>query len=216
MPVFALPEDEIIFPNPNLASKDGLLAVGGDLSVERLILAYQNGIFPWFSEGEPILWWSPNPRFVLFAENLKISKSMQQVLRSNKFEVTINQSFEQVIRNCQAVKRTGQNSTWITEDIIQSYCNLHKLGIAHSVEVWEKQVLVGGLYGLIMGKCFFGESMFSKVSNASKTGFITWVQKLKAENFRLIDCQIYSEHLESLGAENIDRKEFLRLVHENL
>jgi leucyl/phenylalanyl-tRNA--protein transferase len=216
MPVFALPEDEIIFPNPNLARKDGLLAVGGDLSVERLILAYQNGIFPWFSEGEPILWWSPNPRFVLFAENLKISKSMQQVLRSNKFEVTINQSFEQVIRNCQAVKRTGQNSTWITEDIIQSYCNLHKLGIAHSVEVWEKQVLVGGLYGLIMGKCFFGESMFSKVSNASKTGFITWVQKLKAENFRLIDCQIYSEHLESLGAENIDRKEFLRLVHENL
>ncbi len=214
MPIFALTEDEIIFPNPELADKSGLLAVGGDLSTERLLLAYQNGIFPWFSKGEPILWWSPNPRFVLFPKNLKISKSMQQVLRSNKFRVTINQDFENVIANCQNIKRSGQNSTWITEDIIASYTALHQLGIAHSVEVWENDILVGGLYGLIMGKCFFGESMFSKVSNASKVGFISFVKKLEAENFELIDCQIHSEHLESLGAAMIKRKYFLELIRK--
>jgi leucyl/phenylalanyl-tRNA--protein transferase len=213
MPIFALPDDEIIFPDPNLASRDGLLAIGGDLSVERLLLAYNHGIFPWFSEGEPIMWWSPNPRFVLFPDKLKISKSMQQVLRSNKFEVTTNQDFENVIRNCQHVKRTGQNSTWITEDIISSYTELHKLGVAHSVEVWENKKLVGGLYGLIMGKCFFGESMFSTVSNASKTGFISFVKQLQAQDFQLIDCQIHSEHLESLGAEMITRKKFLALLN---
>jgi leucyl/phenylalanyl-tRNA--protein transferase len=212
MPIFALPEDEIIFPNPELADESGLLAVGGDLSCDRLILAYKNGIFPWFSDGEPILWWSPNPRFVLFPKKLKISKSMQQVLKSNKFEITVNKNFENVIQNCQNIKRSGQDSTWITEDIIQSYTDLHKLGIAHSVEVWENNVLVGGLYGLIMGKCFFGESMFSKVSNASKAGFITFVKKLQLENFELIDCQIHSEHLESLGAEMITRKAFLSLI----
>ncbi len=213
MPIFALPDDEIIFPDPNLASRDGLLAIGGDLSVERLLLAYNHGIFPWFSEGEPIMWWSPNPRFVLFPDKLKISKSMQQVLRSNKFEVTTNQDFENVIRNCQHIKRTGQNSTWITEDIISSYTELHKLGVAHSVEVWENSKLVGGLYGLIMGKCFFGESMFSTVSNASKTGFISFVKQLQQQNFQLIDCQIHSEHLESLGAEMITRKKFLALLN---
>lgn len=213
MPIFALPDDEIIFPDPNLASRDGLLAIGGDLSVERLLLAYNHGIFPWFSEGEPIMWWSPNPRFVLFPDKLKISKSMQQVLRSNKFEVTTNQDFENVIRNCQHIKRIGQNSTWITEDIISSYTELHKLGVAHSVEVWENKKLVGGLYGLIMGKCFFGESMFSTVSNASKTGFISFVKQLQAQNFQLIDCQIHSEHLESLGAEMITRKKFLALLN---
>ncbi len=213
MPIFALPDDEIIFPDPNLASRDGLLAIGGDLSVERLLLAYNHGIFPWFSEGEPIMWWSPNPRFVLFPDKLKISKSMQQVLRSNKFEVTTNQDFENVIRNCQHIKRTGQNSTWITEDIISSYTELHKIGVAHSVEVWENKKLVGGLYGLIMGKCFFGESMFSTVSNASKTGFISFVKQLQAQNFQLIDCQIHSEHLESLGAEMITRKKFLALLN---
>lgn len=213
MPIFALPDDEIIFPDPNLASQDGLLAIGGDLSVERLLLAYNHGIFPWFLEGEPIMWWSPNPRFVLFPDKLKISKSMQQVLRSNKFEVTTNKDFENVIRNCQHTKRTGQNSTWITEDIIFSYTELHKLGVAHSVEVWENKKLVGGLYGLIMGKCFFGESMFSTVSNASKTGFISFVKQLQAQDFQLIDCQIHSEHLESLGAEMITRKKFLALLN---
>lgn len=211
MAIYILPEDEIIFPKQDTAN-DGLLAVGGDLSTERLIFAYKNGIFPWFEKGQPILWWCPEMRFVLFPQKLKVSKSMQKVLRDTTFTVTFNQNFSEVIKNCQVVKREGQHGTWITPEMIKAYTKLHKLGIAHSVEVWKNEVLVGGLYGLIMGKCFFGESMFSKESNASKTGFITFVKHLQERGIELIDCQIHSEHLESLGAELIPRKDFLNLL----
>jgi leucyl/phenylalanyl-tRNA--protein transferase len=211
MNLFFIPDGKIIFPDPETA-QDGLLAVGGDLSPERLIFAYRNGIFPWFSEEDPILWWCPEQRFVLFPEKLKVSKSMEQVLRSKKFTVTTNKDFEGVIRNCATAKRVGQESTWITEDMIAAYIDLHQLGVAKSVEVWQNEVLVGGLYGILMGKCFFGESMFSLQSNASKMGFITFVRQLAQQGVELIDCQIYSEHLESLGAELIARKSFLALI----
>ena len=185
-----------------------MLAIGGDLSSERLILAYKNGIFPWFSLGEPILWWSPNPRFVLFPEKLKVSKSMKQVLRKSDFEITINQDFERVINACAKTKRNGEHGTWITKAMIDAYINLHHLGFATSVEVWLHNQLVGGLYGVDLGNgVFCGESMFSTMSNASKVGFIKFIQNT---NYKLIDCQVYTEHLESLGAEQIERGEFMK------
>ncbi len=200
--------EDIIFPQVHLADDDGLLAIGGDLSSERLILAYKNGIFPWFSLGEPILWWSPNPRFVLFPEKLKVSKSMKQVLRKSDFEVTINQDFERVINACAKTKRNGEHGTWITKAMIDAYINLHHLGFATSVEVWLHNQLVGGLYGVDLGNgVFCGESMFSTMSNASKVGFIKFIQNT---NYKLIDCQVYTEHLESLGAEQIERGEFMK------
>lgn len=214
MPIFWL-SDKLAFPAQHLAEPDGVLALGGDLSPERLILAYKHGIFPWYNEGEPIIWWSPNPRFVLFPANLKVSKSMRQVLRRQIFTVTFDQDFRAVMENCQQSKRRGQSGTWITEEMLTAYCNLHDLGYAHSVEVWQEGTLVGGLYGISLGKCFFGESMFAKVSNASKTGFITLVRKLQARGFKLIDCQTHSNHLESLGANFIPRKDFLRLLKVN-
>ena len=177
MPVFWLTEEHI-FPHPELANEEGILAVGGDLHPERLLLAYQNGIFPWYSPGEPIIWWSPDPRFVLFPGNLKVSKSMKQILRKEVFKVTINKAFREVMRQCQKTKRKGQAGTWITDEMINSYAKLHWKGIAHSVEVWENDELVGGLYGVSFGKCFFGESMFSHKSNASKAGFLTLVKVL--------------------------------------
>lgn len=199
--------EDIIFPDARLADQDGLLAIGGDLAPERLIAAYKSGIFPWFSVGEPILWWSPNPRFVLFPKKLKISKSMKQVLHNSDFTVTTNQDFESVIHACAKTKRRGEHSTWITQSMIEAYIQLHHLGVATSVEVWLHNELVGGLYGVDLGNSMFcGESMFSKVSNASKVGFITFIQNT---NYKLIDCQVYTEHLESLGAEEIDRDEFL-------
>jgi leucyl/phenylalanyl-tRNA--protein transferase len=209
--IYVLPNNEIVFPNQETAN-DGLLAIGGDLSTERLIFAYQNGIFPWFEKGQPILWWCPEMRFVLFPDKLKVSKSMQKVLRDATFTVTFNQKFSEVIKHCRIIKREGQQGTWITPEMIAAYTKLHKLGIAHSVEVWREGQLVGGLYGLIMGKCFFGESMFSQQSNASKVGFITFVKHLQEKGIELIDCQIYSEHLESLGAELIPRANFLDLL----
>lgn len=214
MPIFWLTK-KLVFPSPHLAEPDGVLALGGDLSPKRLLLAYQHGIFPWYNEDEPIMWWSPNPRFVLFPENLKVSKSMRQVLRRQIFEVTFDKDFRGVITGCQRTKRSGQFGTWITEAMLEAYCNLHDLGYAHSVEVWQDNQLVGGLYGISLGKCFFGESMFTTVSNASKTGFITLVRKLQARDFKLIDCQTHSNHLESLGAQFITREQFLKFLATN-
>lgn len=205
--------EELIFPPVHLANEDGLLAIGGDLSSERLILAYKSGIFPWFNQGEPIIWYSPNPRMVLFPHKLKISKSMRQIIRKNDFEVTFNKNFEEVISNCKNINRKKQKGTWITNEMQQAYINLHKQGVAKSVEVWLDNELVGGLYGIDLGNVFCGESMFSKISNASKIAFIYLVQKLEKEKYQLIDCQVYNSHLESLGAEEIQREEFLKYLH---
>lgn len=201
---------ELSFPEPSKASKDGLLAIGGDLSVARLLLAYKSGIFPWFAKGEPILWWSPNPRFVLFPEKLKVSKSMQQILRNKDFVVSVNTHFNEVITECSRAKRSGHAGTWITSEMIEAYNKLHELGYAKSVEVWLKGELVGGFYGVDLNNgVFCGESMFTKVSNASKVGFITFLQNT---NYKLIDCQVYTNHLESLGAEEISRSDFLNYL----
>lgn len=198
---------DLWFPPVTQADEDGLLAIGGDLSVPRLLLAYQSGIFPWFEGNQPILWWSPDPRFVLFPENLKVSKSMKQVLRNANFTVSINQDFNQVITECSIAKRNGQSGTWITESMIMAYNELHQAGYAKSVEVWQEGELVGGFYGVDLGNgVFCGESMFAKVSNASKVAFITFIQNT---DYQLIDCQVYTNHLERLGAEDISRDVFM-------
>ena len=199
-----------IFPLPELADKDGLLAFGGDLSTERLILAYQNGIFPWFSDDSPILWWSPNPRFVLFPDNLKISKSMKKFLKKTNYKVTFDTAFRDVILNCASLRE--KDGTWITKEMQDAYCKLYELNLAHSVEVWDNDELIGGLYGVSLGKCFFGESMFSKKDNGSKTGFITLVNFLRNNGFVIIDCQVHTNYLESLGAEHIPRNNFLKII----
>jgi leucyl/phenylalanyl-tRNA--protein transferase len=201
--------EELWFPPVEKADKHGILAIGGDLSVERLILAYQSGIFPWFSDDEPIVWWSPNPRFVLYPSKLKISKSMKQILKKGDYKVTLDKAFPEVILNCRQIKREGQGGTWITHDMTAAYNRLHLAGYAHSVEVWQGKQLVGGLYGVSLGSCFFGESMFSKVSNASKIGFITLVGELQERGFPLIDSQVYTHHLETLGAEEIPRQRYI-------
>lgn len=202
------------FPSIEEANEDGLLAIGGNLSVKRLLDAYNNGIFPWYDKSQPVMWWSPDPRMVLFPENLKVSKSMKQLLRKNIFRVTFNEDFEAVINNCAAINREGQYGTWITREMKNSFINLHELGIAQSVEVWQDEELVGGLYGIYLKdkKMFCGESMFAHKSNASKVGFIKWVEHLKEEGVRIIDCQVYTSHLESLGAEEISRKEFVNYL----
>jgi leucyl/phenylalanyl-tRNA---protein transferase len=210
MPLFAL-DRELIFPPVHLAEPDGLLAMGGDLSPERLLLAYRNGIFPWYEE-DPILWWCPNPRFVLFPAELKVSRSIRPLLNRNEFEFTTNTAFAKVIHHCKSTKRLGQEGTWITEEVEKAYCKLHELGYAHSAEVWKEGELVGGLYGIIIGKVFFGESMFSKVSNASRYAFINYVLQLQKEGIELIDCQVYTEYLESMGARMIDRTVFTDLL----
>ncbi|MBN9295655.1 MAG: leucyl/phenylalanyl-tRNA--protein transferase [Filimonas sp.] len=199
------------FPPVNEALSDGLLAIGGDLSIDRLLLAYRNGIFPWYEDTTP-LWWCPDPRFVIFPEELNVSKSMQTLLRRRAFTFTTNKAFEEVIHNCQSIEREGQDGTWITEEVKNAYINLHKHGYAHSAEAWLDGELVGGLYGIRMGKVFFGESMFSHASNASKYAFISYVQQLIKEGIQLIDCQVYTSHLESLGARMIERDEFIRLL----
>jgi leucyl/phenylalanyl-tRNA--protein transferase len=205
-------DKRIIFPNPALADEDGLLAVGGDLSSHRLLLAYQNGIFPWYNDDTPILWYSPHERFVLFPDELKVSKSMRQVLKSERFKVTYDQNFADVIDACSTVSRKGQDGTWITTDMKNAYLRLHKEGHAHSVEVWEEEKLVGGLYGVRVGSVFCGESMFSKVSNASKAALICLCN---TANYKLIDCQVYTEHLEWMGARMISRGEYLRILQNN-
>ena len=205
--------DNLNFPSVTEATSEGILAVGGDLSSERLVLAYKSGIFPWFNPGEPILWWAPNSRMVLFFEDLIVSKSMRSILNRNIFKVTFNQNFRDVISNCQSIKRDGQNGTWISDEMIEAYCKLHELGIAKSVEVWQNEELVGGLYGINLGHVFCGESMFSKVSNASKVAFISLADQLKKENYKLLDCQVYNEHLESLGCNEIDREDFMKILN---
>lgn len=207
MSIFIL-EKELSFPPVHLAEPDGLLAIGGDLSVKRLLLAYRNGIFPWY-EGEHILWWCPDPRFVLFPEELKISKSIRPLLKRNEFEFTTNKAFDRVIHFCKETKRPGQEGTWITDEVEKAYCRLHEEGYAHSAEVWKNDELVGGLYGIRLGKVFFGESMFSKESNASKYAFTKYVLQLQSEGIELIDCQVYTEYLESFGARMIGRVEFI-------
>lgn len=207
-----LDESEISFPDPALMdSESGLLAIGGDLKPERLYFAYQLGLFPWFNEGEEILWWCPDPRFVLYPKNLKISKSMRKILRDEVFTFSENKCFRQVLNECRNTFRKGQDGTWLSEDLIDSLEKLHKAGIAKSVEVWQNEELVGGFYGIQIGKVFCGESMFAKVSNASKAGFIQFIKNQK-ENLEIIDCQIHSEHLESLGAEMISKKEYLTIL----
>lgn len=201
--------EELVFPHPGYADEYGVLAVGGDLSCERLALAYRYGIFPWFEEGEPIVWWSPSERFVLFPEELYISKSMKQVIRSNRFQITKNRAFEQVIAQCKAINRRGQQGTWITTEMQQAYIDFHQKGFAESIEVWEGNALVGGLYGVVVGDVFCGESMFSKVANTSKLAFTHLVT---SGGYTLIDCQVHTKHLESLGARHIDRTLFLEYL----
>ena len=208
--------DELIFPPIEKADEDGLLAIGGNLSTPRLLLAYQQGIFPWFNEGEPICWWCPDPRFVLFPAELKISKSMKSILNGNTFQFKCNTHFTTVMQNCKTISRKGQDGTWISPAMQKAYAHLHELGHAHSAEAWLNGELVGGLYGIRMGNVFFGESMFSRVANASKFAFINYIHLLQKENCQLVDCQIHSAHLESLGARMIPRKEFSTLLSNNI
>lgn len=210
MPLYAL-DNRLWFPPVEEAQEDGLLAIGGDLSVQRLLLAYEQGIFPWY-DGDVPVWWCPDPRFVMFPNELNVSKSMQQLLKKNVFEFTINKAFHDVINNCKKIYRPGQEGTWITNDVVRSYKKMHEFGYAHSAEVWQNGKLVGGLYGIRLGKVFFGESMFSLVSNASKYAFISYIQQLKKEGAQLIDCQVYTQHLESLGAKMIARTDFMALL----
>lgn len=203
---------ELYFPPVSEASYEGILAVGGDLSVDRLLLAYQNGIFPWYNQEEPIFWWSPSERMVVNPNEYKISKSLRNILNRNVFEVTINTNFKEVILNCQEVERNGQEGTWISDDIIQSYSKLHEMGKALSVEVWQNNELVGGLYGVDLGHVFCGESMFSKVPNASKIAFVKLIDYLKQNNYKLLDCQVHNDHLEKLGAFEISRDLFMTIL----
>lgn len=213
MPVFAL-DQSLTFPPVQLAEPDGLLALGGDLSADRILTAYKQGIFPWY-EGPVILWWSPDPRFVLFPEKLKVSKSMKQLLRRDAFDFRMNTRFTEVIRNCRISERKDQDGTWIDDDIERAYTHLHEIGYALSAECFLNNQLVGGLYGVRIGKIFYGESMFTKVSNASKYAFIKLVEQLKQDGIVLIDCQVYTDHLQSLGAEMIPREKFMELLQQH-
>ncbi len=218
IPLLLHPDDDVTpFPDIELALEDpdGLLAVGGKLSTRRLLAAYRQGIFPWFSEDQPILWWSPNPRMVLFPERLHVSRSLAKLMRKRPFRISFDQAFEQVIEGCAAIRREREG-TWITADMQAAYIRLYRLGHAHSVEAWQGDKLVGGLYGLAMGQVFFGESMFSQVSNASKVAFVTLVQNLRRWNYRLIDCQVTTRHLQTLGAEEIPRHRFAELLAETV
>ena len=207
--------NDLFFPPLQMADKDGLLAIGGDLSIERLLLAYRSGIFPWYNEDEPICWWSPDPRFVLYPAELKVSSSMKTVLQNGKYRFTTNRAFGQVIQNCKMVSRHNQDGTWISPAMQQAYTTLHQLGFAHSAETWQDGELVGGLYGVRLGNIFFGESMFSLKPNASKFAFINYVRILQKENVQLIDCQLHTNHLESLGARMIPRELFTQILVTN-
>jgi len=215
MTIFLLSE-KIAFPPPHLAEKEGLLAIGGDLSEKRLMLAYQMGIFPWYSKDEPIMWWTPDPRLVLYPHEFKISKSLQKIIRKNIFSIRIDTAFDQVVRACASAPRKRQEGTWIVEDMITAYCNLHEAGYAHSFEAWQEDKLAGGLYGVSLGRCFFGESMFSFQSNASKVTFVFLVEYLRQRSFDLIDCQIKTDHLLRSGAREIPRKHFLKGLADSL
>lgn len=215
MPIFRLNDKELVFPPPYLAEPGGLLAIGGDLMPERLVNAYQNGIFPWFEDQGTYYWYSPDPRCVLFPDEIRIHKSMRSIFNQHKFRYSLDTCFEQVMRHCSSSPRSEQDGTWIGEGFIQGYTQLHHHGIAHSVEVWEDTELVGGLYGLALGKVFYGESMFSRTPNASKAGFIQLVLALKQMGFQLIDCQQETNHLISLGARSISRESFLDHLQQN-
>lgn len=213
MPVFLLTQD-LVFPDPMHADEQGLLAVGGDLSMDRLLLAYESGIFPWYNDDQPLLWWSPDPRCVLQPSEVKVSKSMRNVLNRADFEVTADQAFPEVIRACMDTRK--REGTWLNEDMVSAYINLHRLGIAHSIEVWRGDVLVGGLYGLSLGNLFFGESMFSKANNMSKVAFICLARGLERWGMPLIDCQVENDHLISLGAQAMPRAEFLEHLRRGM
>jgi len=210
-----LNKNDITFPHPITANKYGAVAIGGDLSVERLLLAYQYGFFPWYNPDEPIIWWHPDPRFIIFPQDIRVTKSMRPYFNQEKFRITFDQNFEGVILACEKIKRKNQPGTWITEDIKESYGALHDMGLAHSVEVWQDDELVGGLYGVSMGRVFFGESMFSKVSNASKFALIAMAKILERQGFDLIDCQMPNPHLKSMGGRFVSREFFLSLLREN-
>lgn len=211
MPIFQLIDNKG-FPPPELAEDDGLLAVGGNLSSEMLLKAYSSGIFPWYNESSPILWWSPDPRLVLFPEELHISRSLRQVIKKEIFKITTDIAFEEVIKNCATIKRKGQDGTWLTEDMIKAYIALHNLGYAHSVESWHEGELVGGLYGVQIGGVFFGESMFTKMNNASKVAFVKIAQKFIDWGIDIVDCQVVTRHLINMGARTIPRSYFLRIL----
>jgi leucyl/phenylalanyl-tRNA--protein transferase len=215
VPVFLL-SDTIEFPPPHLASEEGLLAVGGDLSQKRLLLAYRMGIFPWFSDNEPILWWSPDPRLVLYPDEIKISKTLKKIIKKNVFSVTMDLAFNEVINQCAQVRLLQNQGTWIMEDIIQAYCRLHESGFAHSVEAWFQGELAGGLYGISLGRCFFGESMFTRISNASNVALVNLVEYLNELSFDMIDCQVTTEHLIRFGAREISRTLFLKQLERSL
>jgi len=216
MPVYWLSDKEMVFPHPNLAEPGGLLAIGGDLSPQRLLLAYRNGIFPWFGDEGYYYWYAPDPRFVLFPKELKVHKSMRNILNRDVFTFSFDSSFEQVMRACAEAPREGQDGSWISDDFIEAYTQLHHMGVAHSVEVWQEGELVGGLYGIALGNVFYGESMFARVSNASKAGFITMVQALEKQGYQLIDCQQETAHLASLGARGISRELFMEYLNQNV
>lgn len=208
-------DNDIWFPSHEYANEDGILAIGGDLSTERLLLAYENGIFPWYSEEEPILWWSPYNRMVVDIPNYKVPKSVRKSLAHSKFTITINKAFSEVIHHCSTVPRAGQNGTWINEQIIAAYTKLHQLGHAHSIEVWQSDHLVGGMYGVDVGHVFCGKSMFSLVPSASKAAFTYIIEHLRLHQYKLLDCQVYNEHLALLGAKEIPRNEFLNILYHN-
>lgn len=215
MPIYALP-DEILFPDPELADPNGLIAIGGDLQPSRLLQGYASGIFPWYSEGQPILWHSPDPRFVLFPQELHVPRSLRQAMRKGAFHITLDQDFEGVITRCAAVPRPGQDGTWITDEMLDGYVELHRLGFAHSAEAWNEGELVGGLYGVSLGSIFFGESMFAERNDASKVAFVKLVEQLLRWNFSLIDSQVHTDHLERFGSIEIPRSHYLELLREAL
>jgi leucyl/phenylalanyl-tRNA--protein transferase len=213
VPVFALTE-ALVFPDPSLSTDQGLLAVGGDLSIERLELAYREGIFPWYSEGRPIMWWSPSPRLVLFVDELHVGRSLRKAMRNRGYRITFDQAFAQVIAACSSAPRPDQDGTWITSEMMDAYVRLHEAGLAHSVEAWRGDELVGGLYGVAIGKGFFGESMFARAPDASKIAFATFVEQLRAWGYHFVDCQVVTDHLLRFGAREIDREEFLDRLHD--
>ncbi len=214
MSQFCLSKIDFKFPVAKFADEDGLLLIGGFLNPEKILEAYCKGIFPWFKEGEPVLWWSPDPRFVLFPDELHVSRSMKKIFKQNKFEFRINTAFNAVIAACKKISRKGQKNTWITDDMETVYTDLHKMGYSHSAEAWMDDQLVGGMYGIKIGDVFYGESMFSKISNASKFAFISYVQHLQKKGVQLIDCQVYTQHVESLGGRLIEREKFIALLEQ--
>jgi len=213
MPIFELSNNSS-FPPPHFSERDGLLAVGGDLSQKRLLKAYYLGIFPWYSDPDPILWWSPDPRLVLFPNELNITRRLRRTMRSGRFRITMDTAFDRVISACAEIPRRHEKGTWITADMVAAYKRLHGSGFAHSVEAWSGGELAGGLYGVAIGRCFFGESMFSHASNASKVAFVSLVEYLRTQKFGVIDCQVATQHLKSFGAREIPRSDFLKILEK--